>query len=198
MFFKIFPERVIPKDITEPHEIDLWKLDNMQYKTHNESTLDLDDTDLEVIKNKYYEYYMKTSDVTEGMIKKCCENYVESIIWTLSYYNGKCPSNKWYYRYEMAPFLTDIVKYFDDININFEKDIDITIMLQQLLVMPFEHNEALPKNKILELMPDMFPIKFKIDVFRKHKFYKCTPILPPVNIDNIITIANSFSKNSSK
>lgn len=196
MFLKEYIPKQLPKDIVEQHKIDLWKIDNMQMRTQNESTLVINNkNDMESIKRDYYQYYMRTENTSDGMIKKCCENYIESIIWTTNYYEGQCPSNKWFYRYDMAPFLTDVIKYFDSVKINFEENIEITLTLQQLIAMPYEYNEMISHKRLLELVPDLYPSKFQVDIFKKYKFYKCMPILPPIlNLDDMIKIANSFNK----
>lgn len=100
------------------------------------------------IKNRYYIYY--SMDINDSII-----NYLEGLLWILGYYLNHTHCNwRWYYRYEVAPLLSDIIDNLErrEImnlvnNIVIKMDTPYSEKEQLLLVLPLE---TLQKIKSIE------------------------------------------------
>jgi len=61
-------------------------------------------------KASYYRYFcgFDSPDTYNRDRTRMVHNYLESLLFTLHYYNQKCPSWSWYYRYRVAPIPSDV------------------------------------------------------------------------------------------
>ena len=93
--------------------------------------------------NPSYEMIMKED------IQKLCEEYLQSIVWTVEYYFHQCPSWKWYYQYHFTPLLTDLSEYVDTLNDLdvVKKDKSHTPEEQLKIVLPIQNNNYLYPEK---------------------------------------------------
>ena len=110
------------------------------------------------------------------------------------YYFDECPSWDWYYPYDHPPFISDIAKYLDKININkmkFELGEPLKPYMQLLAVLPPQSSFLLPTN-IGKLMTNpkssliyMYPQEFEQDFINKKRYWMAIPNLPPLDIKQI-------------
>lgn len=156
-------------------------------------------------------------------IKPICFKYLEGMMWTLRYYQGKQPSWDWHYTYPESPSVKDLLDTFYDhhTNINdivFEESSPVLPFVQLMCILPRDSAKLLPQA-IARLMTDrssdfhyMYPLQFKVNYIGKKFLWECHPSLPDINIGKItravehlhdttfkfnLTYAkrNSFSKN---
>jgi 5'-3' exonuclease len=186
-----------------PCEEELWKLDNMQviksvdiFRKH---TGNFDDW-----KFHYYHTYEGCFESQEQTIKDMCHNYIDGIMWIAQYYFGTCPSWTWVYEYHCAPFVNDLSKFIQTYKYNvnehvFDMGEPLKPVTQLLCVIHPMYSYLLPKE-YAELMKeessigDMFPRKFKLDIYNKDMFWQCSPILPPINLSRIIETTKDIKK----
>ena len=113
--------------------------------------------------NPSYEMIMKED------IQKLCEEYLQSIVWTVEYYFHQCPSWKWYYQYHFTPLLTDLSDYVDtlnDLDVVKKDSIPHTPEEQLKIVLPIQNNNYL------------YPEKTPLHSIFKRYYWECHPILP--------------------
>jgi len=151
----------------------------------------------------YYDHYCNSGSDQTLAVRNICKNYFEGLIWTLEYYLDKCRSWTWHYKYNTAPFCSDLHKFmksklflktmdkiYDELSgdNNFGK---VKPFTQLLMVVPPKHKNLIPEP-YLEIMtkPEYglihnFPEKTKLDYLNRSAFYKSTPFLPMIDLDEI-------------
>jgi 5'-3' exonuclease len=73
----------------------------------------------------------------EQDIHKICEEYLKSIVWSYEYYFNKCPSWRWYYKYDFAPLMIDFCNFLKKTKeIKFTKDKPYSPDEQLKIVLP--------------------------------------------------------------
>jgi len=183
------------------YEKEKFKIENLQFKIND--TILLGSDKLEESRIRYYKYYWNLKDnEIENFSKELVKDYLIGLKWITIYYFDSCPSWEWYYPYEYPPFIYDIYKYIDSINLNtigFELGNIIKPFQQLLLVLPPQSNYLLPynfKHIIFEKnINHLYPCKINQDFINKRKHWMGIPILPPLNIDLINDIYINFEKN---
>lgn len=119
-------------------------------------------------------------------------NYLESIVFTLLYYNKGCPSWTWYYRYRVAPLPSDVYTVLCRDN-----RLPSIPMIPQSYT-PFEQLMLiLPPDQIVSLLPDVFHHilddprfssffirhELRVDALAGGKFIYSEAILPELHFD---------------
>jgi 5'-3' exonuclease len=180
----------------EKHEIEIFDYENLKYKKKIDPFMYFNDLiTFDESRFKYYEYYLNVSVNQDLMIEKMVESYFNIFMWVIDYYFKGCKNWRQKYEFNIAPFITDIYRFFDRINF---KDINNTInksygpftINQQLVsVIPVTYKKYMPKNLQkyyfnIELIK-MFPRTFKIDYNYKTRRYLCEPELPWLDQDKI-------------
>ena len=156
-------------------------------------------------------YYYNIFNTINGKdIRDISHNYLESIQFTLDYYFHQKYHHTWYYRYNNAPTILDLYNYLlsfklkkneedlqnDEsifkINIDFCElypNIDITIPLQLLMILPPSSIYLIKNKKHKELMTDInkgvlhyYPINFQVETHLKNWLWLCHPKLPDIDI----------------
>ena len=135
------------------------------------------------------EYYSKKMNInTEEEIQQSCIEYIEGLQWVLTYYTKGVPNWKWHYKYNYAPFLSDIATYI----INYEKPSYLgqqtkpyPPFLQLLCVLPTKSKHLLP-NPLSDIMSlktttPFYPENVDIDLDGKRNSYEAIINLPPIN-----------------
>jgi 5'-3' exonuclease len=168
------------------YEKEVFKIENLLFKIEDPIKLGFDN--LEASRIRYYKYYFQINENNiEEFSENLVKNYIIGLKWILLYYFDKCPSYNWYYPYDHPPFIFDIYKYINVININkikFKLGEPLEPNLQLLTVLPPQSNYLLPnhlKNIIVELKY-LYPYKFEQDFINKTKYWMGIPYLPPLNI----------------
>lgn len=176
-------------------EKDLWNLENMEtikYRDVFQPHIgNIDDW-----KFRYYKNVLKCSENHEQLVNDMCKEYLDGLLWIAEYYFSDCPSWNWSFKYENAPFLSDIKKFirtyqYNPNTIKFDKGHPLKPIAQLMCVIPKQYYYLLPK-KYRSLMisdesnlGDLFPDTFELDVYNKDMYWQCIPILPYLDINRI-------------
>jgi len=105
--------------------------------------------------------------ILKNDISTICEEYLKSIIWTYKYYFHKCPSWRWYYKYDFAPLMIDFNEYLQKKKETiFQEDKPYSPEEQLKIVLP-----KLEKNY-------MYPSDTPIYSLFKSYYWECHSILP--------------------
>ena len=181
---------------TNNYDIEMWELDNMinleRFMKIDPKSLELDpfyltspQVTLDESKVKYYEHYFKNQQVT-NIVK----SFYEILFWTMDYYFNSCKCWITHYKYNHAPFITDIYNNIDMINkFNFTVNNPISVEQQLLSVVPPYYKHIL-SSKLQQYYQDtnlrfMLPNRFKLDCHYKDMFWAVNPELPYLDIDII-------------
>ena len=146
-------------------------------------------------KYRYYEHHFHSSINQEDIIKDVCNNYFLMLQWVYKYYFDKVPCYHSQYKFNNAPFISDLLIYIDspdciDFNFNFTTTNPITPEQQLLSVIPPQYKHILSK-KIQKCYENesinyMLPISYVIDMHNHAMLWECEPILPYLDINEII------------
>lgn len=179
-------------DSNDPYDIEMFRIDNLMFKIDDPIQLGKDTPDL--WKFRYYEHYFNSIQNQEVMVKQICHHYFEGLLWIAYYYFDKCPSWTWYYPYEHAPFISDMIsnsKGFDFNSIKFDLGKPLKPFEQLLAVLPPQSSFLLPLS-YKWLMNDskspiiyLYPISFELDMLYKGKYWQSIPFLPDIDIEAI-------------
>jgi 5'-3' exonuclease len=190
---KNFNNKKFKKIIGDDYEKEVFKIENLLFTIKDPIKIGSDNYN--DWRKRYYKYYWNLDDnEIESFSEKLVYNYIIGLKWITLYYFDKCNSWNWYYPFEHPPFIGDISKYLNIINlneINFELGKPIKPFIQLLAVLPPQSNTLLPiclrklvtnpKSSLLYLYPN----KFEQDFINKKKYWMAIPKLPPLNINLI-------------
>jgi 5'-3' exonuclease len=179
-------------------EQELWELDNMRC-FNVDDVVDIGHGSTEEWKFRYYDHHFKTRYNQEDFIDQICKHYFDGIMWVLHYYFDECPSWNWSYPFIHAPFISDIYNYYkknnqNNISINqisFDKGGALSPCEQLLAVLPPECSHILPKSynhlvhDIKSPIIDLYPTNVVLDMISQNKYWKCLPLIPPVEPSRI-------------
>jgi len=130
------------------------------------------------------------------VVSQACENFIKGIYWTYAYYKKYDIDHLWYYPYTYAPTIKDIANYCVA---NKKPEIlkvgnYVPNYVQLLIVLPKESKHLL-NDKYKKYMGDvkhglyhMYPDKYKIQTFLKTHLWECSPILPTINISQLLKL----------
>lgn len=148
-------------------------------------------------KSEYYRYFtgIDYSNITEynRLRTMMVHNYLESLMFTLCYYNTGCPSWSWHYRYRVAPLPSDVYTVLDQHEFNpnhivFTKDSPFTPFQQLMFILPPQMSHLLPKP-IAQLMhqhPEYYPTEFRVDAVAGIKYIYSEAILPDIDTQDLL------------
>jgi len=192
---------------SDDYDKEIFKIENLQFKIVDPIQLGADNP-IEW-RRRYYKHYFgcTTDESIDSFAEKMVKNYMIGIKWVTHYYFDKCPSWDWYFQYDHPPFLSDIKKYLDKININavsFEEGSALKPFMQLLCVLPQQSNYLLP-NKLKNLMTNpksslshLYPLDFDQDFINKHQYWMGIPLLPSLEIDLVKYIYCKYQDELSK
>jgi 5'-3' exonuclease len=174
-----------------PYEQEVFKIENLQFKIEDPIGLGSDSPDK--WRERYYNHYWEVkSEELEQFSETLVTNYLIGIKWVTQYYFDKCPSWDWYYPFEHPPFISDIAKYLNKIDINkmkFNMGKPLKPFMQLLSVLPPQSNYLLPislRKLVLNQnssLAFMYPTEFEQDFINKKKYWMAIPKLPPLDFD---------------
>jgi len=125
--------------------------------------------------------------------------YVEGCQWILDYYLGGTQDWEWSYKYNYAPFITDIITVADKANYVCIQTTPITAFAQLMCILPPPSFNLLPKPLHLFYLSHLeyYPQVNDIDINYDGKKYKWEGVinLPPINFDDIRADVNALVKN---
>jgi len=178
----------------DPYDLEIFRIDNLMFKINDPIELGKDTPEL--WKFRYYQHYFHCSQNQDKMIKQICHHYFEGLLWIAYYYFDKCPSWEWYYPYEHAPFISDMIsnsKGFDFNAVQFKIGKPLKPFEQLLAVLPPQSSFLLPLSYKWLMTDDnspiiyLYPISFELDMLYKNKYWQSIPFLPDIDIDVIRT-----------
>ena len=183
-------------DSSDPYDIEMHKIDNLQFKITDPIKLGSDT--MELWRVRYYNYHWGVeADELESFSKKLVYHYMMGINWVTLYYFDKCPSWEWYYPFEYPPFISDIAKYHSGTSFLFNLGKPLKPFMQLLAVFPPQSISLIPKS-MRKLITDarssmafMYPLEFNQDFINKHKHWMGIPVLPPLDLE---LIKHSYNK----
>jgi len=186
---------------SDPFDIEMHRIDNMMFKVKDPVMIGSDNiTDWTT---RYYKYYYKVEPVE--ICGTMTKHYMIGLKWVIMYYLDKCPSWDWYYMYDHAPFLTDMVRdktIVDEVftELVFTEGNPLSPFEQLLTILPKQSSYLLPvplrkiPNNINGSAAHLYPTKFDLDMIGKKKYWMCIPILPKLEINLIRKIFEKYSK----
>ncbi len=191
---------------TDPFDIEMHKIDNMNFKIND--PIMLGNGTYKEWRTRFYQHYYHTelTDIDE-FSKKMAHHYMIGLKWVTIYYFDKCPAWDWFYPFDHAPFLNDMI--IDPTNINyfskkslgpFKLSTPLTPYEQLLTVLPKESNYLLPLElRKIMLNPNssvahLYPTEFQLDLIGKKKYWMAHPILPMLEINLIRKMYEKYSK----
>ena len=140
-------------------------------------------------KERYYNYYFNHNN--SDKISKICRDYVKTIVWVANYYFKGVTDWRWYYQHDNAPFISDLAKYTDNWDFEFDyKTKPFTVIQQQVLVLPPDSFNILP-NKYRKIiykkeLQKFYPRHIEFDTMNKRFRWQCVPKLPILDIPLIL------------
>ncbi|KAK4534401.1 hypothetical protein CDCA_CDCA01G0426 [Cyanidium caldarium] len=140
------------------------------------------------IKRRYYRDKLGLAyDRDKEALQQLCRAYLESVLWTFSYYVNGVVSWRWFYPYHYAPFCSDMVGLADmAAAIRFEPGEPFRPMQQLLAVLPPPSAWCLPRP-YAELMSgddddspirEFYPLKAPVDKNGKRNEWEWIVLIP--------------------
>jgi len=181
----------------DKYDQEMHRIDNLYFKIQDDIELGKDTP--ENWKFRYYKknYFCETNQY--DFVQIACNNYFEGLLWVANYYFKECCSWNWFYKFDHAPFISDMAVYFKKFNmknVKFELGKSLNPTTQLLSVLPPQSKYLLPKN-VRHLMISfkspiiyLYPIDYELDMLYKRKYWECIPILPALEIETIKKIVN--------
>ena len=132
-------------------------------------------------------------------IDMACMKYIDGIQWVLTYYTQGVSNWKWFYPYDHAPFLSDLVKsvekYYayrdqnDNHNFYLKKTDPYPPFLQLLCVLPPKSRTLLPAPlsdmMMIPQLESSYPSEFTVDLDGKINEWEGVVKLPPLQYEQI-------------
>jgi 5'-3' exonuclease len=173
----------------------MFNIDNLNFRIKDPIKLGLGN--MENYRKRYYKHHFNvSSDNIESFSKELCHQYFRGLMWVSKYYFNECKSWNWFYPYDQAPFITDMAKYSNagDYNFNQEEFVlgePLRPFMQLLSVLPPQSSYLLPFNfkKIMlnnnSSISQLYPTDFELDMLYKNKYWQTVPLLPALEIEEI-------------
>lgn len=153
--------------------------------------------DFEGYKKAYYSQKMGLEKKED--IKLACMRYIDGLQWVLTYYTQGVSNWKWFYPYDYAPFLSDMVEVFESYY-SYKTDFYLrhthpySPFLQLLCVLPVKSRNLLPlplaDMMMLPEMKESYPEEFEVDMDGKHNVWEGVVKLPFLDTDKIEKLYN--------
>jgi 5'-3' exonuclease len=189
----------VDQTLTDPYDIEVFKLQNLMFKIENKINLGIDISDLWKIRWYENNFHINVHyNEMKKYILQICQTYINGIQWIYLYYFDKCPDWHWAYPYHEAPFITDIINFMKEYKISFDirfnENKPITPIQQLLCVIPPQLSYLLPLKyqthykDINSHLIHYFPTDFKLHMLYKEKLWQTYPIIPLININDIVKI----------
>lgn len=144
---------------------------------------------------RYYRYYIKDYDETTRL--KVCYEYIKGLVWNTEYYFVDCCSWEYYYKYDCAPFLSDLLKILKLIELEkivFKKGEILNPLMQLMIVLPLGSGYLLPDklNNGRKEISDLYPNRVEQDFLYKHFHWQGVPLLPDIDVERVRGVYNKF------
>jgi 5'-3' exonuclease len=191
---------------TNPYDIEVFKIENMQFKVDDPIMLGCGP--MKEWRERFYShhYFVEPTEI-DNFIIKMVKSYYMGLKWVTLYYFDKCPSWDYFYSFDHAPFLNDIIIAGNALHykpnfesIKFMPSFPLTPYEQLLIVLPKMSAYLLPEplRKIMtnpnSSAAHLYPNEFKLDMIGKKKYWMCNPILPNLEINLIKKMFEKYKK----
>jgi len=184
---------------TDLYDIEMHKIENLQFRI--EDPVQLGKDSMEEWRNRYYKHYYELEpEEIDDFSKEMVKHFLNGLKWVTEYYFDKCPAWRWYYPYDIPPFITDIHNFkinFKEFNFKLEEPLS---QFEQLLcVLPPQSSYLLPLSlrKIMlnnnSSVRYLYPTSFELDFLNKKKYWMTIPKLPDLDITSIQKIFKKYS-----
>jgi len=141
-------------------------------------------------------YYKETMhyEPTEVNIDRTCFEYLQGLVWTLTYYYKGCASWSWYYPHHHAPSIYDLNKFVASPNkwksLKLVKGKPYKPFEQLMMVLPPQSSHLLPKGARSLMDPgsplaQYYPEQYDLDPIYRRFYWQCNPILPPIDDNEV-------------
>lgn len=141
---------------------------------------------------KYKNLYYKRNFEKDFKIQDVCKLYFSTLQFIIRYYMNGMPDWHYCYPYHYAPFITDLLKYFDtfDSNVEFTLNSPLSCYEQLLAVLPKKSCSLLPKplQTLMETnscIQEYFPINIEMDCEGVQQDYEFKVLINFVNVNSI-------------
>lgn len=134
-------------------------------------------------------------------LEPICLRFLEGMMWTLGYYQGKHNNWSWWYNYEEAPTLVDLLNCLQHTDLNsiaFPNDEPVSPFVQLLSILPPESSDLLPKEigGIMTARDSdlhyMYPLKIEISIQGKRFLWECKPRLPEIDAEALVGLVGKI------
>ena len=99
---------------------EMHKIDNMRFKVNDPIMIGVDN--MKCWRERYYLYYYKVKpEDIDKFSNIMVEDYMKGLKWVTCYYFDKCPEWDWHYKYNIPPFLVDMVSSSQNFNFDNNK-----------------------------------------------------------------------------
>ncbi|PSN30434.1 5'-3' exoribonuclease 1, partial [Blattella germanica] len=118
------------------------------------------------------------------VLRSQADGYVRAIQWNLHYYYDGVCSWSWFYPHHYAPYISDICKFSDDLELNFDLGTPFLPFEQLLAVLPAASKKLLPEpyqQLMVEKESPIFhyyPSDFKTDLNGKKQEWEAVVLIP--------------------
>lgn len=155
-------------------------------------------------KHMYYEDTAKIRYSDINAVDALCLSYIQGLFWNVDYYFNKQATHDWWYTHKAAPCISDINTFLQKTHITSNKDKqyqmhptakhrNLTSSQQLMMVLPYQSFHILPHD-IREYLSNykngmmhMYPVTFELDMSLKSQLWECTPLLPDIDVDKIMS-----------
>lgn len=195
----------------QPWEIDIILFEHSSFKNpkhpfHKEYMKDYTkinfNLNFSIWRNQYYKYFFNNN----YNINFICQNYIKSLLFTFYYYlYGIPPSWSWYYPFSVSPLIYDLNNYLQHIkNINI-----LNRFISSKPLLPLQHLFLITNPSHVYILPDSYqklmlnlplskyyPTNFKLDLILGTKYIYSDPILPSLNLNEILPLLSNVKLTS--
>lgn len=160
----------------------------------------------EVLRSTYYSTRAFSKDMSQqSNLKQVCSDYLQTLLWTLTYYNEGVSCWSWYYPHYYAPLASDLSVIISEQLINdieFENGLPLRPLEQLLCVLP-PTSQALVPEELRELVRsgdspimDFYPLDFVVDPNGSTNSWEGVPLIPFVDTGRLFKALKSVSDQS--
>lgn len=201
----IWSTRQVRIDRHRNNRIDMIQAELDNYPSLNKSQSSLNRPSNPGWHQDYYKNLFQSVDVNQT-----CDSYIEGLHWIARYYlDYPSASQSWYYSYNYSPLIADVSTrlkmylYDTSKSVSIDRTTATTLHafqsvlekpeLQLLLVLPPQSSALVPThlrpimNSLVLGCLHYYPTCFKLSIFLKYYLWECSPLLPDIDIEHIIS-----------
>jgi 5'-3' exonuclease len=141
---------------------------------------------------RYYETMFHQPKV---QTRDICHNYIEMLVWNYKYYIGQPVDWMKCYKYERAPLLKDLCRFFKTPGEMSTNSRALKPFELLMLVLPPDSADLLPK-RIGKLMTtklaEYYPLEYGIDKAHCYYHHQCKVMYPPLDVEYICSVMQPY------